>query len=172
MAGCMCKIASHHIRSCACAAQPLPIGFLPLTTCTGKSEQLSSEFHTKHSPQAFPVPCDLIDMCSYPCLQVIKPDVVLTSMEALAGDAAELQQISWDLIIMDERSRARGSVSKAHAALKDFPASSFRLLLSHGLPPQACHTQRLQCLNRNLVINLLASWSFGLFQACCRSLRS
>ncbi|KAK9839116.1 hypothetical protein WJX74_009858 [Apatococcus lobatus] len=68
--------------------------------------------------------------------QVIKPDVVLTSMEALAGDAAELQQINWDLIIVDERSRARSSVAKAHTALKDFPATSFRLQLSHGLPLQ------------------------------------
>ena len=96
--------------------------------------------------------------CNCPCLQVIKPDVVLTSMEALAGDAAELQQISWDLIIMDERSRARGSVSKAHAALKDFPTTSFRLLISHGLPPQACHTSQLQYFCSNLVPVLPASW--------------
>ena len=83
--------------------------------------------------------------------QVIKPDVVLTSMEALAGDAAELQQVSWDLIIVDERSRARSSVAKAHSALKDFPATSFRLQLSHGLPPQVCCTMRLESTTKKLI---------------------
>ena len=84
-------------------------------------------------------------------LQVIKPDVVLTSMEALAGDAADLQHVSWDLIILDERSRARSSVAKAHSALKDFPATSFRLQLSHGLPPQVgCFTTNTVVLQRAL----------------------
>ena len=68
--------------------------------------------------------------------QVIKPDVVLTSLEVLASDAGELQQIGWDLIIVDERSRACSSTAKVHAALKDFPVNCYRLQVSHGLPLQ------------------------------------
>ena len=76
-------------------------------------------------------------------MQVIKPDVVLASLEAVAGDAGELQQIGWDMIIVDERKRARSSMAKVHSALKDFPATSYRLQLSHGLPPQVSNLTKV-----------------------------
>lgn len=68
--------------------------------------------------------------CHRPCLQVPKPDVVLTSYEAFTADAAELKAITWEAVVLDERHPwQRAALAKAHTALCDLSAR-YRLLLS------------------------------------------
>ena len=46
-----------------------------------------------------------------------KPDVVITSFEALVSDAAALKALSWDIVIMDERTRMQSALSRAYQAV-------------------------------------------------------
>ncbi len=50
-------------------------------------------------------------------VQVPKPDVVITSFEALVSDAAALKALSWDFVIMDERTRMQSALSRAYQAV-------------------------------------------------------
>ena len=50
-------------------------------------------------------------------MQVPKPDVVITSFEALVSDAAALKALSWDFVIMDERTRMQSALSRAYQAI-------------------------------------------------------
>ena len=50
-------------------------------------------------------------------VQVPKPDVVITSFEALVSDAAALKALSWDFVIMDERTRLQSALSRAYQAV-------------------------------------------------------
>ena len=49
-------------------------------------------------------------------------DVVLASYEAFAADAAELKAFTWEVVVLDERHKAKASLAKAHAALTDMAA--------------------------------------------------
>ena len=46
-----------------------------------------------------------------------KPDVVITSFEALVSDAAALKALSWDIVTMDERTRMQSALSRAYQAV-------------------------------------------------------
>lgn len=61
-------------------------------------------------------------------VQVFKADVVLASYEAVCSDA-NLQAISWNLVIVDERKRMRSALSKVYVSLADFEVKH-RLLIS------------------------------------------
>ena len=50
-------------------------------------------------------------------VQVPKPDVVITSFEALVSDAAALKALSWDFVIVDERTRMQSALSRAYQAV-------------------------------------------------------
>ena len=67
--------------------------------------------------------------------QVPKPDVVLTTHDAVtggegAGDA--LIGVQWDLMLLDQRHKTRGSLTKAREALRDVKAR-YRLLLTSSV---------------------------------------
>jgi len=68
--------------------------------------------------------------------QVVKPDVVLATYEALAGDAGALRAITWEALVLDERGRPAAAVAKAAAALGEL-TGRWRLLLSHAPPAKA-----------------------------------
>lgn len=76
-------------------------------------------------------------------LQVVQPDVVLASFDALASDISHLQPIEWEAIVVDERCMVQSNLVKAHQALREVE-SNFRLLLPAGNPTMvhaahACH---------------------------------
>ncbi len=50
-------------------------------------------------------------------VQIPKPDVVITSFEALVSDAAALKAMSWDIVIVDERTRMHSALSRAYQAV-------------------------------------------------------
>ena len=50
-------------------------------------------------------------------VQVPKPDVVITSFEALVSDASALKALSWDVVVVDERTRMASALSRAYQAL-------------------------------------------------------
>ncbi len=68
--------------------------------------------------------------------QTAKPEVVLATYEALAGDAGALRAITWEALVLDDRGRPRAAVAKAAAALGEL-AGRWRLLLSHSQPSKA-----------------------------------
>ena len=67
------------------------------------------------------------------CVQVVQPDVVLASFDAIASDVTQLQPIEWEAIVVDERNKVQSNLAKAHQALREVD-SSFRLLLPSGNP--------------------------------------
>lgn len=69
-------------------------------------------------------------------LQVVKPDVVLATYEALAGDAGALRAITWEALVLDDRGRPRAAVAKATAALGEL-TGRWRMLMSHAPPSKA-----------------------------------
>lgn len=71
------------------------------------------------------------------CLQVVQPDVVLASFDALASDISHLQPIEWEAIVVDERCTVQLNLVKAHQALREVD-SNFRLLLPSGNPTMVC----------------------------------
>lgn len=73
------------------------------------------------------------------CLQVVQPDVVLASFDALASDISHLQPIEWEAIVVDERCTVQLNLVKAHQALREVE-SNFRLLLPSGNPTLVCAT--------------------------------
>ncbi len=66
-------------------------------------------------------------------MQVVQPDVVLVTYDALTSDISQLQPIEWEAIVVDERNRIQPSLSKAHQALRELEAN-FKLLLASGNP--------------------------------------
>lgn len=70
-------------------------------------------------------------------VQVVQPDVVLVTYDALTSDISQLQPIEWEAIVLDERNRVQPSLSKAHQALRELDAN-FRLLLASGNPTKVC----------------------------------
>lgn len=46
-----------------------------------------------------------------------KPDVVITSFEALVSDAAALKALSWDFVVVDERTRMQSALTRAYQAV-------------------------------------------------------
>lgn len=88
-------------------------------------------YHTIHKP-------------AHGTLQVVQPDVVLASFDALASDISHLQPIDWEAVVVDERCKVQSNLAKAHQALRDVE-SNFRLLLPSGNPtlvrPRHIHIQ-------------------------------
>lgn len=78
------------------------------------------------------------------CLQVVQPDVVLASFDAVASDISHLQPIEWEAIVVDERCMVQSNLVKAHQALREVK-SNFRLLLPSGNPTlvRVTHTSHL-----------------------------
>jgi SNF2 family DNA or RNA helicase len=68
--------------------------------------------------------------------QVVKAEVVLMTYEALATDQALISQITWEMVVLDERNRKRAG--KQAAALSALSETLFsprhRLLISQGRP--------------------------------------
>ena len=69
--------------------------------------------------------------------QVAKPDVVVASYEALAGDAGALGALPWELICCDERTRVASGLGRAYQALTDFDARARAVVSSPALLQQA-----------------------------------
>ena len=79
-------------------------------------------------------------------IQVVQPDVVLVTYDALTSDMSQLAPIEWEAIAVDERNRVQPSLAKAHQALRELDAN-FRLLLPSGNPAKVCcHRQLVKCL--------------------------
>lgn len=68
-----------------------------------------------------PAVCSPLPLPSPP-EQVPKADVVLASYEAFASDASELKAFTWEVVVLDERNRAKASLAKAHQAATDMAA--------------------------------------------------
>jgi hypothetical protein len=65
--------------------------------------------------------------------RVPKPDVVLTTYEAVCSDVHVLAGMAWSSIIVDRRQRTRSAAGKAQAALQELAAGHRLVLSSHGL---------------------------------------
>ncbi len=89
-------------------------------------------------------------------MQVVQPDVVLVTYDALTSDISQLQPIEWEAIVVDERNRIQPSLSKAHQALRELDAN-FRLLLASGNPTKVCFTCDLCCQTHKDVALLAAA---------------
>ncbi len=89
-------------------------------------------------------------------VQVVQPDVVLVTYDALTSDISQLQPIEWEAIVVDERNRIQPSLFKAHQALRELDAN-FRLLLASGNPTKVCFTHVLCCQTHKDVDLLLAA---------------
>lgn len=70
---------------------------------------------------------------SVACVQVVQPDVVLASFDAVASDVSQLQPIEWEAIVVDERNKVQSNLARAHQALREVDSSS-KLLLPSGNP--------------------------------------
>ena len=94
-------------------------------------------------------------------LQVVQPDVVLASFDAVASDISHLQPIEWEAIVVDERCMVQSNLVKAHQALREVE-SNFRLLLPSGNPTlvPATHASCLQ-------FSVLAKNTLKLFHCLC-----
>lgn len=68
--------------------------------------------------------------------QAVKAEVVVVTYEALSSDQSVLSQITWELVVLDERNRKRaGKQAAALSALAESLSSSrLRLLISQGRP--------------------------------------
>ena len=77
-------------------------------------------------------------------MQVVQPDVVLVTYDALTSDISQLQPIEWEAIVVDERNRIQPSLAKAHQALRELDAN-FRLLLASGNPTKVCLSHVICC---------------------------
>ena len=66
-------------------------------------------------------------------MQVVQPDVVLVTYDALTSDISQLQPIEWEAVVVDERNRVQPSLAKAHQAVRDLECN-FRLQLASGKP--------------------------------------
>ena len=89
-------------------------------------------------------------------MQVVQPDVVLVTYDALTSDISQLQPIEWEAIVVDERNRIQPSLSKAHQALRELDAN-FRLLLASGNPTKVCFCRVICCQTHEDVALLLAA---------------
>jgi hypothetical protein len=56
--------------------------------------------------------------------RVPKPDVVLTTYEAVSSDLHALRALPWSAVVLDLRQRSRSAAGKAHAALHELTAAS------------------------------------------------
>lgn len=87
-------------------------------------------------------------------MQVVQPDMVLASFDALASDISHLQPIEWEAVVVDERCKVQSNLAKAHQALREVE-SNFRLLLPSGNPTLVCTapnvTHLLCCCKARLV---------------------
>ena len=79
------------------------------------------------------------------CAQVVQPDVVLVTFDALASDVSQLQPIAWEAVVVDERNQVQPSLAKAHQALRELPCN-FRLQLAAGDPTMVRHHNPILCL--------------------------
>ena len=64
-------------------------------------------------------------------VQVAKPDVVITSYEALVSDAAALKALSWDMVALDERTRMQSALARAYQAIYGVHCRA-RALVAHS----------------------------------------
>lgn len=65
--------------------------------------------------------------------QVVCPDVILIGYDSLISDVAQLQEVEWEVVVLDERECAASTLSKAHQALREMNCIH-KLLLSPSLP--------------------------------------
>lgn len=75
-------------------------------------------------------------------LQVIQPDVVLVTLDALVSDTSQLQEIAWEAIVVDERNSSQANLAKAHQSLREVE-SPCKVLLTAGNPVTVCDDVRL-----------------------------
>lgn len=66
-------------------------------------------------------------------LQVVCPDVILIGYDSLISDVAQLQEVEWEVAVLDERECAASTLSKAHQALREMNCIH-KLLLSPSIP--------------------------------------
>ena len=66
-------------------------------------------------------------------MQVPKPDVVITSFEALVSDAAALKALSWDVVVVDERTRMASALTRAYQALYGIHCRARAIVAHPGL---------------------------------------
>lgn len=56
--------------------------------------------------------------------RIPKPDIVLTTYEAVSSDLHALRALPWSAVVLDLRQRSRSAAGKAHAALQELTAGS------------------------------------------------
>jgi len=56
--------------------------------------------------------------------RIPKPDVVLTTYEAVSSDLHALRALPWSAVVLDLRQRSRSAAGKAHAALQELTANT------------------------------------------------
>jgi len=101
-------------------------------------------------------------------MQVVQPDVVLVTYDALTSDISQLQPIEWEAIVVDERNHIQPSLSKAHQALRELDAT-FRLLLASG-NPKVCSAHRwreLSCCNSVMVQHRAEAFFWQFIKLLC-----
>lgn len=59
--------------------------------------------------------------------------MVLVGFDALASDMAQLQELEWEVAVLDERDAQPASLAKAHQAVRDMTCTQ-KLLLSPANP--------------------------------------
>lgn len=87
-------------------------------------------------------------------LQVVQPDVVLVTYDALVSDVSQLQPIEWEAVVVDERNRVQASLAKAHQALRELDGN-FRLLLASGNPAVVCLSTALSITDVHMITQSL-----------------
>ena len=64
---------------------------------------------------------------------MVCPDVILIGYDALVSDTAQLQEVEWEVAVLDERDCVPSTLAKAHQALRELSCVQ-KLLLPPGNP--------------------------------------
>ena len=73
-------------------------------------------------------------------LQVMQPDVVLVTFDALVSDNSQLQPIDWEAIVVDERNTVQPILAKAHQAVKELECNCRVLMMPSSPATVSSHT--------------------------------
>ena len=88
-----------------------------------------------------------------------KPDVVITSFEALVSDASALKALSWDVVVVDARTRMASALSRAYQALYGVHCRA-RAIVAHPSLLKTVSSARPPCVRPTRVVIVRPSASF------------
>ena len=84
-------------------------------------------------------------------VQVSKPDVVITSFEALVSDAAALKALSWDIVAVDERTRMQSALTRAYQGVYGIHCRA-RAIVAHSSVLKTVHTEHMAAQSSALLV--------------------